>query len=328
MLSPAVGLKTHIWNNNAYSIALMCMFPVLLLLLAFACFLILGSVSSEPTPVVDGVSWTLYPIEASWFSAPIYDALMRTYLNIPWILIAAGFWFLAAYHYHERIISSVMNARYVERRDEPLLYDTLENLCISRGLYRPKLAIIESPALNAFASGLEEKSYTITVTRGLLEALSPDELEAVLAHELTHIRNEDVRLLVISIIFVGIFSFVAELAYRGFLQKSRSSGRSDGRLKILGFILIGVGYLLSILVRFCLSRRREYLADAGAVELTKNSDALVRALEKISGKAKIPNMPDSLAEMCIENTSTGLFSMFSTHPPIKKRIETLRTFAG
>lgn len=310
MLSPAIGLKTHIWNNKAYSIALLCLFPVLLLLLAFGCFLVIGAVDapqSEPLP--------------------LYDALMRTYLNIPWVLIAAGFWFLAAYHYHERIITSVTGAVAVERRDAPLLYDTLENLCISRGVYRPKLAIIESPALNAFASGLDQKSYTITVTRGLIDALSPDELEAVLAHELTHIRNEDVRLLVISVIFVGIFSFAAELVYRGFLGRGRTGGRSDGRSKIWGYILIGVAYLLAILVRFCLSRRREYMADAGAVELTKNPDALIRALEKISGKAKIANMPDSLAEMCIENASTGFFSLFATHPPIEKRIEMLRTAA-
>src|SRR5262249_54463447 len=149
-----------------------------------------------------------------------------------------------------------------------------ENLCISRGITMPALRIIETDGLNAFATGLHKGQYSITVTRGLMQTLNEEELEAVLAHELTHIQNRDVRLLVIAVVFVGIFSFVGEMAFRslrfgagGSSSRRSSSSRDSGGGAIIAIIvalvIIGIAYALAIVIRFALSRRREYLADAG-----------------------------------------------------------------
>jgi len=202
----------------------------------------------------------------------------------------------------------------------------------------PALRIMETDALNAFATGLHKGQYSITVTRGLMNTLNDEEIEAVLAHELTHIRNADVRLLIIAVIFVGIFSFIGEIAFRSLRfggisgGSRRSSGGRDGGGAIIAIIvalvIIGIAYALAIVIRFALSRKREYLADAGAVELTKNPDAMITALQKISGNAVVASAPSEVREMFIENPHSDFASMFATHPPIEKRIEALAKFAG
>jgi heat shock protein HtpX len=208
----------------------------------------------------------------------------------------------------------------------------LENLCISRGLPMPYFQIIENDALNAFASGINQKTYSITVTRGLLNKLEKDELEAVLAHELTHIINKDVRLLIISVVFVGMISFFAEMAFRSMIygprrRSSSSDNKSVVPLMILAFAILIIGYAFAMLIRFALSRKREYLADAGAIELTKNPEAMMRALMRISGQDVIKDLPEDVELMCIENTS-GFMGVFATHPPIAKRIEAISVISG
>ncbi|MDX2277020.1 MAG: M48 family metallopeptidase [Hyphomonadaceae bacterium] len=318
----AYGLQTHIWNNNWKSVLLMAGFPLLLLLLTYALFLLFAGASGVYVPGVD-------PELAPFIWAA--DSLVRAW---PYALIGAGLWFAIAYAFYQNIIDAATGAKKVERREEPRLYNLLENLCISRGMKTPDLRIMETDGLNAFATGLHEGQYSITVTRGLVNALNDDELEAVLAHELTHIRNRDVRLLVIAVIFVGIFSFVGELAFRGLanggVRRSSSSSRREGGgglAIIVALVLIGVAYGLAIVIRFAMSRSREYLADAGSVELTKNPDAMISALQKISGNAFV-NAPSEVREMFIENPHSDFASMFATHPPIEKRIEALARFAG
>ena len=165
----------------------------------------------------------------------------------------------------------------------------------------PRLMIMETPALNAFASGIRDKNYQVTLTRGLLNSLDDEELEAVIAHELCHIQHKDVRMLIIAVIFVGIFAFVGESLMRGVFRTNLS--RSD-------------------------HHRRSGGGNAGAVELTKNPDAMIRALQKISGRAAMPEVPEEVQEMAIENPRTGFAGMFATHPPIEKRIEALVKYAG
>src|SRR5262249_42507519 len=148
----------------------------------------------------------------------------------------------------------------------------------------------------AFATGMNEKQYSITVTSGLINALDDAEVEAVLGHELTHIRNGDVRMLVIAVVIAGVISFVAELVFRLVLQggfrwgggRSSSDRKSAGFAVLIAFALVAIAWLLSIIIRFALSRRREYLADAGSVELTKNPDAMISALRKIEGRGELP----------------------------------------
>jgi heat shock protein HtpX len=316
----AFGLQTHIWNNNLKSILLLLGFPVLLLVLLFG--LTAGYVGlAYAVPSLDaGIAMTLERMGRIW----------------PFAFIGAGVWFAIAWATHHKIIQASVKARGLTRKEAPDLYNLLENLAISRGMTMPRLAIIETDALNAFASGIDRETYTITLTRGLVNQLDRDELEAVMAHELTHIMNRDVRLLIVAVIFVGIFSFVGEMVFRGFFNRgvrmgghtrSRSGdSRGGGMLILIAIAAILVAYLLAIVIRFALSQRREYLADAGAVDLTRNPDAMIGALQKISGRSEFPS-PDNVRQMMVESRAR-FAGVFATHPPIEKRIKALRDYAG
>lgn len=319
MALQAYGLRTHIWNNNLRCIILLILFPVLLLALAFALTLLfIGATGSGN--VEDGL------VQAA--------AMMPS--ATPIVLGGSAAWFGVAFLGHQAMINAATKARPLTRAEEPRAYKLLENLCISRGITMPGLQVIETPVMNAFASGISTKNYRITLTRGLMERLNNEELEAVIAHELSHVRNHDVRLLIVAVIFVGIFSFFGETLVRGMFRGNmgrigrdrRGGGGQAGALIVIAMIIAAVAYVLAILIRFSLSRRREYMADAGAVELTKNPDAMISALHKISGNADMPRIAAEVREMMIENPRTGFSGMFATHPPIEKRIEALKKFAG
>ncbi|MGE0045851.1 MAG: M48 family metallopeptidase [Hyphomonadaceae bacterium] len=321
----AFGLATHIWNNNWKSGFLLLGFPILLLLLTYGLFLLYAGFAGETYNYSQDLSGPFI-----WAA----DALARSW---PYALIGAGLWFAIAYAFYQGMIDAATGAQKIERSDNPELYNLLENLCISRGITTPALRIIETSSLNAFATGLHEGQYSITVTRGLIDTLNKDEIEAVLAHELTHIRNRDVRLLVIAVIFVGIFSFVGEMAFRGLRWggvrgggsgRGRSSGGAQLLAIIVALVIIAIAYALAIVIRFALSRRREYLADAGAVELTKNPDAMISALRKIEGHAHIEQAPAEVREMFIENPHANFAGLFATHPPIERRVQVLIEYAG
>ncbi len=316
----AFGLQTHIWNNNLKSVLLMAGFPLLLMILMYGLSVGYVGLAYDIRTVGEGLQIALDHMARLW----------------PFAFLGAGIWFLIAWFSYQKIIELSVGARSLSRKEAPELYNLLENLCVSRGLTMPRLNVIETPALNAFASGLSEKSYKVTVTSGLIETLDKDELEAVLAHELTHIMNRDVRLLVIAVIFVGIFSFFGELVFRGLFRSGvRVGGHSRGRkgdsrgggmLILTAIALIVIAYLLALAIRFSLSRKREYLADAGAVELTRNPDAMISALKKISGKSRV-DAPNDVQQMMVENTAR-FAGVFATHPPIDKRIEALVDYAG
>jgi len=325
-MGPAAGLRTHIWNNNLKSLALLAGFPVLLILLAYSGALLWVAFDASARGDADGLSLTRDMAEAA-------TALPRI---APIALAIAGVWFVIAWFFHQRIIDASVGARAVSRTDEPGLYNLLENLAISRGMTMPSLRIIETPARNAYASGLTAKQYTVTVTRGLMDALDEAELEAVLAHELTHIRNRDVRLLVISVIFVGIISFVVEIGARALFRGSvgRLGGARRGRsgnagvIVLVAIVIVAIAYALALLIRFSLSRRREFMADAGAVELTKNPDAMISALRKVSGRPDIEDAPREVRQMFLHDRSTGFAGLFATHPPLEQRIAALVEHAG
>lgn len=316
----AFGLQSHIWNNNLKSTLLLFGFPVLLLILLYG--LSLGGVALTQD-----------------FSTPqeefilAFEHVQRLW---PFAILGAGVWFIIAWFSYQAIIAASVGSKSLSRKEAPELYNLLENLCVSRGITMPRLNIIETDALNAFASGLTEKSYQVTVTRGLIETLDKEELEAVLAHELTHIMNKDVRLLIVAVIFVGIFSFFGELVFRSFFRsgirvgghtRSRNGdSRGGGILIIVAIALIAITYLLAMVIRFSLSQKREYLADAGAVELTRNPDAMIGALKKISGRSQV-DAPNDVQQMMVENTS-NFAGVFATHPPIEKRIDALVNYAG
>ena len=283
----AYGLYTHIRANRRRSVILLIGLFFLVYVLVFA-----GALVAEVFIYGDA------PLDYL-LAAARYDFLKAA----PFATIATLIWILIAYKFHQRMIDAMTDGHGVTREEEPELYNLLENLCISRGIPMPKLKIAEDTALNAFATGLNQKQYSITVTRGLMEALNRDELEAVLGHELTHIRNGDVRMLVIAVVIAGVISFFGELVFRMFFQgryygggsRSSSSGDRKGGGAIIAILiavaLIVVAWILSIVIRFALSRRREFLADAGAVELTKNPDAMITALRKIENRGELQRAP-------------------------------------
>src|SRR5207342_3849773 len=177
----------------------------------------------------------------------------------PWATLGTALWILIAYKFHQSMIDAVTGGREVTRQEEPRLYNLLENLCISRGITMPKLKVIEDGSLNAFATGMNEKQYSITVTSGLINSLDDAEIESVLGHELTHIRNGDVRMLVIAVIIAGVIAFFAELVFRMLFAPNWNSGwgrsSSDSRERkgggpammafVIAIALVALAWLLS-----------------------------------------------------------------------------------
>jgi heat shock protein HtpX len=326
-MAAAFGLYTHIQSNKRRSIALLIGLFFLVYVMVYA-----GALLAEGLTHDAGLPWLMR------------KALQDLIWAAPWATLGAALWIVIAYFFNQSMIDAVTGASEVTRKEQPRLYNLLENLCISRGITMPKLKVMDDNALNAFASGLNEKQYSITVTQGLLNNLNDQELEAVLGHELTHIRNGDVRMLVIAVIIAGVIGFFAELLFRMFFQggwrwgggggSSRSSsdgdrGKGGGGFAILiAIALVVAAWLLSTAIRFALSRRREYLADAGAVELTKNPDAMIMALRKIESRGELEGATSAVMEMCVDNPREGFADLFATHPPIESRIKALIEFAG
>jgi heat shock protein HtpX len=323
----AYGLYTHIRANRVRSVFLIGGLFLLVYLLTFAGALIFRAVTMDNAPL-------------EWI---IYFAWTDLRYAVPFATAGTLIWLLISYRFHQAMIDRQTGAHSVTRLEEPKLYNLLENLCISRGLPMPKLKITEDTALNAYATGLNEKQYTIAVTRGLVDRLDDAEIEAVLAHELTHIRNGDVRLLVIAVVMAGIISFVGELTFRMLFNSrtgssgtrwgsSSSSNRKGGGGALIAILIalaiIALAWILSIVIRFSLSRSREYLADAGAVELTKNPDAMIMALRKIENRGELQTATSAVMEMCFDNPHSGFADLFSTHPAIDKRVEALVRTAG
>jgi heat shock protein HtpX len=313
------GLYTHIQSNRRRSVVLLIGLFFLVYLLVFSAALLVESSLGDAS-----LGWLI--------RAAFLDFLHAA----PFATIGTLVWIGIAYKFHQRMIDAITGGRDVTRAEEPDLYNLLENLCISRGIPMPKLKIAEGDALNAFATGLNEKQYAITVTRGLMRSLNRDELEAVLGHELTHIRNGDVRLLVIAVVIAGVISFFGEMMFRGFFRIGRRSSSSrdrrgsggSGAAILIAIALIVLAWVLSIVIRFALSRQREFLADAGSVELTKNPDAMISALRKIEGRSELPGTNSAVMEMCIDNPRAEFFNLFATHPSVDARVAALVRYAG
>src|SRR3984885_15303171 len=257
----AYGLYSHIQSNRRRSIALLIGLFFLVYLMVYAGALIAEALS------VDADLNTL-----------MQRALRDLISAAPLATIGTALWIVIAYFFHQKMIDALTGGREITRAEQPRLYNILENLCISRGITMPKLKVMDSDALNAFSTGMNEKQYSITVTSALLAHLDDPEIEAVLGHELTHIRNGDVRMMVVAVIIAGVIGFFAELLFRLWFNTGLGFGggrsRSDGdRGKggnmiaiLIAVALVAIAWLLSVVIRFALSREREYLADAGSVE--------------------------------------------------------------
>ena len=306
-----LGIQQQITRNNTKSVLFLLAFPLLILVGVYVVLYVLSDQDIEQTN-------------------------MQFLSVVPIVLAGVCIWFVISYFFHTQMIQMATHSEPLERRNNKRVYNLTENLCMSVGMTMPKLYIIESDALNAFASGINEKTFAVTLTRGIINRLNDEELEGVIAHELTHIRNRDVRLLIVTIVFVGIFATIADLALRMLLNgggnmfssRNRKNDKGGGAMLLLIILLVaGAIYFLSILFKLALSRSREYMADAGAVELTHNSMALASALRKISGHSTLKEVGnDEIKELFIDYKAEGFFSLFATHPPIEKRIQVLEQY--
>ena len=319
-----VGLQSQVRKNNFSSVLLLVLFPVILLALDFLFFYLYNLFTGQQQEIP-------YP-------EPALDMAMREFLStMPLVLFFTGIWFIIAYFSNTSMIRAATGSRPLERKENKRVYNLLENLCISQGIPMPKLDIIEDDSLNAFASGINRNTYTISLSRGIIERLDDQELEGVIGHELTHIQHRDVRLLIISVVFVGIFAFLSQTALHSLrFSALTGGGRKNNQwggmvIMLLIMVLAFIGYLIAALMRFAISRKREYMADAGAAQMTHNPQALASALRKISGDPAIEAVTRSdVAQMFIENPAavgqSSFSSLFATHPPIKERIRILEQF--
>ena len=316
-----VGIQTQQNRNNIRSAFLLFLFPCLVGVLSYLFCYLLVMLTQEQ--YVDYSRMDM-----------VNDIFLQ---SIPYIIGGVTIWFLIAYFANTSIIKAATGAKTLERKENKRIYNLVENLCMSQGMKMPKINIINDSSLNAYASGINERTYTVTLSRGIIEKLDDQELEGVIAHELSHIRNRDVRLLIVSIVFVGIFSMLAQIAIRSIYYSSRarnSKGNGVIVLILIALIVAAIGYFFASLMRFAISRKREYMADAGAAEMTKNPLALASALRKISADPDIEAVKrEDVAQLFIEHPGkqakssfSGLSGLFATHPPIKKRIEVLEQF--
>lgn len=317
-----VGIQTQQSRNNLRSVFLLLLFPCLVTaLLYLSCYLLIlfgygKSMEVEMMPMVN-----------HFFLS-----------SLPYTLGVVAIWFLIAYWANTKIINSATDSKPLDRKENKRVYNLVENLCMSQGMSMPKINIIYDDSLNAFASGINDRTYTITLSSGIIKKLNDEELEAVIGHELTHIRNRDVRLLIISIVFVGIFSMLTEITFYAITHiRVRSNSKGSGGIflfMLVALLIAAIGFLFASLMRFAISRKREYMADAGAAEMTKKPLALANALRKISADPAIEAVQrKDIAQLFIQNPkkkTKGLYSklsgLFATHPPIEKRIEILEQF--
>lgn len=334
-----VGMHTQIMRNNRLTIMLLILFPVIILGMVWV---FLALVNYFGNGYYDQYGNVVHQLDA--------ETVNYYFMNtIPWVIVGVGIWFTIAYFANTAMVRAATGARPLTRKENPKIYNIVENLCMTCNMDMPKINIVDDPQLNAFASGIDKKSYTVTLTTGIIDRLNDDELAGVIAHELTHIRNHDTRLLITSIIFVGIvstiMSLVIQMMYNAFWfggfssrnnddEDNRGNGLSMIVVFVIGALCCAVAYFFTLLTRFAISRKREYMADAGGAELCGNPLALASALRKISGDPGLNNVKrDDIAQLFIihpQHFAPGMMSffnsLFSTHPDTKKRIEILEQF--
>jgi heat shock protein HtpX len=257
------------------------------------------------------------------------------YGAISMALIISFIMTLVSYFHGDKIALKSTGAKEIQKEDNPYVYRMVENLCITAGMPMPKVHIIDSPALNAFATGRDPEHASIAITTGLISALENEELEGVIAHELSHIKNYDIRVMTIVIVLVGAIALLSDMFFRirlfgGGRDSDNRGGQLGAVLAIVGIVLMIISPLIAELIKLAVSRKREYLADASGSLLTRYPEGLARALEKISqSNTPLARANSATAHLFISNPLKGksFSKLFSTHPPIEDRINKLRGMA-
>ena len=313
-------------QNKRRTVLLVLLFPILFALLTWGVFaLVFFVIGGDPYATVS-------EFQATDQMAQL-NQLMMYVLPICWGL--AMVWMAISYFTGDHIILNSVNAIPITAYDQPEIYRLVENLCITRGLPVPQIYILNDNALNAFATGRDPEHASLALTKGIVKRLDRAELEGVIAHELAHIENRDIRLMLITVAGISFFTLAGEICFRMGLSRgrSRNNGKANLLFFVLGVICLIYGYIIAPLLRLAVSRTREYQADATAALTTRNPRALASALKKISACPYVEDIQEhsSMAAMCIESPvgplGMGLFGSLSglmaTHPPIEKRIQAL-----
>ena len=356
------GLYTFIRHNRIKTTILFVILFFLAYLFLFCIYLFFHK-SQVATDTID----VTYAMKAgyeygraldSYFLAVVQEAWGSFFLWTHYVLAFVAVWVVLGILFYRVLLSRPFSAERVTRKTHAHIYNILETLSISAGIRLPALYVIDTQAMNAFAMALTPEHSAVVVTQGLIDKLDDQELDAVLAHELTHIKNRDSLVLVTAVVITGIMTFLLELMMRNSLglnsaQKGGTvatdplNGGDDnlrdfnrliflvghGKIMLLlrallSIFLMALVWLGALAVRFAISRTREYLADAGAVELTKNPNALISALLKISGKSDVYSIPSSAMQMCFDNPRTDFMRVFATHPSIEQRVQRLIDVCG
>lgn len=309
----SVGLSTSRWNSRNKSILLMAAFPLLVLAVLYLQIDLLYTLfSSEPLPAMRE-----YKVQSAFkMTAPI-------------VALGLGLWFWYCLRNQDDLISSLFRSHPVARSDNPELYKLVENIAIQLGLETPEIFTIPTTARNAFAGSLADGTNRIYVTEGLMEFLSKDEVEAVLAHEFGHITAHDTRWVGLSIIFTNILGAIPSqfAAHDKFDMPNAKEAEAGMQLFFLSLLLLPVwaGYIIISVMRVFLLHERELDADRAAMEITKNPEALMRALLRINKRARIPYVPREVMLLCIDNPQGGFFA---THPRLMYRLRMISRLSG
>jgi heat shock protein HtpX len=280
------------------------------------------------------------------FEIAVVSAFEKFVFLLPWVSAIAFLWVIIALRFGRSMILGFAGAKPIEKKDSPDLYRVVENLAIRSGISTPDIYLIEDESMNAFATGYSPKKAAVAITRGLLQKLSKSEVEAVMAHEIGHILHRDTRVMLIAITIVGIIQVIAEIIFRGiyrnaFFLGGKESGKKNGIiiLAVIGILLLVwvISFFGAIFVQMGISRRREYMADAECVNLTRAPGSLISALQKISRDSRVEALDGkrSIAAMCIadplekkQSFFERIQGLFSSHPPIAERIRALESMNG
>lgn len=319
-----MNIYDNIASNSKRTVVIMALFPLLLLAILYLTLWIAADFMYNPQ-IHTSVS-------------ALTGELAATYL--PFIALIAVIWMFISYYSGDSIMLATAGAREISKEDNPEVYTLVENTAMAAGLPMPRVFVIEDESANAFATGRDPQNSAVALTTGIIKRLNKSELEGVIAHEMSHIGNRDVRLMMVVVTGIGVLTFIGYMLLRFGSAGRRGSGKNGGAIALV-FLLLGLGLLiygalLAPLIMYALSRRREYQADATAALITRNPAGLASALAKISEDSRVEAL-DSMPLMssaCIANAaseeglSAAFSGMFETHPPIKKRIEALMKMDG
>jgi heat shock protein HtpX len=262
-----------------------------------------------------------------WVVGYMYNDISIAYM----VMVVAAIYALIQYFAASRLAVAMTGARHIEKRDNPRFYRVVENLSITTGLPLPKIYIIDDPAPNAFATGRDPRHAIVAATTGLIDIMNDRELEAVMAHEMGHVKNYDIRLSMITFGLVSAIGLLTDIVLRMFIFGDRDNDNNSPFTMVIGIIAIILAPIIAVIIQMAVSRQREYLADATSVMTTRDTDSMVSALEKLKTQGRpMKKQSSASSHLFITNPLKKSFMsrMFSTHPPLEDRIARLRDNEG